>query len=130
MTEDHTPESNVTDTGPGRPTPTHIVEVYLQDAQTLASCARTEKYFYGSERAAEARYVLVQDHLKSGLARDDNGGLLTLEVDDLYGRGTLVVRDLRGVRLIASAEFDDWTIAREGRIARVVAEAKHAASVG
>lgn len=128
MTETHTPDTNVTDTGPGRPTPTHIVEVYLQDAQTLASCARAERYFYADQRAAEAVYALLVTDLEDAAARANSKK--TLEIRDLYGKGTLVVGDLRGVRLLASAEFDDWAIAREGRIARTVAEAKHAASVG
>ena len=113
---DPTPAPALETPAPVRPPPTHIVEVQLVGGDTLLGVARTERYFYADEVYAEAAYRQIGGALQ-GLANRDNDVPSLLEVDDLYGRGSFITKDLRSVRLVASADLDDWGIAQQAKLA-------------
>lgn len=112
---------------PARPTPTHVVEVYLVARDGLFGQGRAERYFYAAEAAAQTTYAALGRALKEVLSERTNAAPQTLEVDDLYGCGTLVTRDLKGVRLIAQADLSAWGIDQEAHLAGAKARAKHLA---
>ncbi len=126
MTETHTPE---TETPPPRPTPTHTVEVYLADDRLMGGQGRIERYFYAAETAAEAAYKQVGGALQDRLDRDNDAPSL-IEVDDLYGRGSIITRHLCGVRIIATLDLEDWGIGMQAKLAGAREAAKHTAAVG
>jgi hypothetical protein len=119
----------MSETAEPRPTPTHVVEVYLADTNTLIGVARTDRFFFGAEAVATIAYHELSGYLNA--APEKNNDLpLTIEVDDLYGSGRLVPRDLRGVRLFDIEALDDWEFARQAKKSDAKRRAAKAAEAG